>query len=179
MILDLIPAPYRLLAGAAAVVAITASVWLAGDRHGLAKGRAETAVVQARWDTERAAEFAAAASASESARAEEQRRQSATQEIAHEAQVMQDRARRDAVAVTGAADGLRQRAAAVAAACRGGPSVNPTAAAGSTPATDSGAVLIDVLSRVVVVAGQLAIVADQRGGAGAACERAYTALTAP
>ncbi len=100
------------------------------------------------------------------------------QEIARDAETQ---ARRTAAAADGAriaGDGLRHRAAQLAAS---GPATCPatadTPAAPSSPPTPSAtAVLADVLGRLEEAGRQLAEVADARGRTGAACERAYGAL---
>jgi hypothetical protein len=178
MITSIIPAPYRLLAGIAAIAAITSAVWLNGSRHGLAKGRAETAVVQQRWDAERAAQTAAALAASEQARAEEQRRANAQQEIqdAHDKALAQ--ARGDALLADAAAGRLRARIAVLIAAARGAEARDdsPSSHIG-TPADDAGSMLADVFGRCVERVRFLATVADERGAAGQSCERWADALT--
>jgi hypothetical protein len=98
-------------------------------------------------------------------------------EIAHEAQ---DQARRTAAAAAAAGiagDGLRQRAdrlAAAAAHCPAAP--DATIAPSGPPASHPAAVLADVLGRLEAAGRELAAIADARGAAGAACERAYEAL---
>ena len=102
------------------------------------------------------------------------------QEIAREAE---DQARRTAAAADGAriaGNGLRHRAAQLAA---GSPATCPApgdtpAASGSPPAKHPATVLADVLGRLEEAGRQLAEVADARGRTGAACERAYEALLA-
>jgi hypothetical protein len=171
-LLAFIPAPWRLLGSALAVLAITAAAWLHGDRHGLAAGRDE---VTSRWNAERAAQAGAAASASEAARFEETRRATAAQEIARAAKAQIDRAHADAVRAATAADGLRQRAAAIAATC-GRPAGDPAATPGGQAATGAGPVLADVLGRLEEAGRRLAATADERGAAGRACEASYDAL---
>lgn len=102
------------------------------------------------------------------------------QEIAREAE---DQARRTAAAADGAriaGDGLRHRAAQLAAS---EPSTcpapkDPVAAPGGPTANHPAAVLADVLGRLEAAGRELAAVADARGRTGAACEQAYEALLA-
>lgn len=100
------------------------------------------------------------------------------QEIAREAE---DQARRTAAAAADAriaGDGLRHRAAQLAAsspaACPA--PADPPAAPSSPPTPSAAAVLADVLGRLEEAGRQLAEIADARGRTGAACERAYAAL---
>jgi len=130
--------------------------------------------------TELAALAEAAASASEAARAEEQRRAAATQEAAHAAEKQVTQARADADA---AADALRrglQRAAA-AAATAGAVQAGLSAAAAQpgTPAASADLVPADLLGRCGERVRQLALVADERGAAGSACQQSFDALRTP
>jgi len=100
------------------------------------------------------------------------------QEIAREAE---DQARRTAAAAADAriaGDGLRHRAAQLAAsspaACPA--PADPPAAPSSPPTPSAAAVLADVLGRLEEAGRQLAEVADARGTAGQACQQAYAAL---
>ena len=176
MPLDLMPGSYRLIGGAIAIAAILGAAWVSGDRHGLAKGRAEVAELRAQWTAERQAEQQAALDAVQATRVEERRRADEQERIAHDADLAASAARSDAVRAASAGAGLRVRAAAVAADCRPAP-VNPAASAPGPAASAPGDLLADVLGRIADAAGQLAAVADQRGAAGTACERAYRALT--
>lgn len=157
---------YLLLVGAFA--ALLGGVYAWGEHA----GRRD---VQGRWDRERLQQVAAAASASEAARLEEQRRAAAQQEIVDESVRIQARVVADAAAARDAAGGLRERVAAVAARC-GASAPDPAASAPGPAASSPGDLLADVFGRLVVRAGELAVVADQRGAAGSACERAYDSL---
>src|SRR5574337_2160053 len=153
------------------VILIAASVL---HSAGVRSGRAE---VQQAWDKERAAQMAVAASASEAARAEEQRRTAAQQEVSRNATLALDQARADAARAAAAARGLRGAAALAAARCDR--SAADTAAAGaSAPAADPGAVLADVLVSMEQAGRAVAAVADARDVALDACVGAYRALTA-
>lgn len=100
------------------------------------------------------------------------------QEIAREAE---DQARRTAAAADSAriaGDGLRHRAAQLAASSAATcptPADTP-ATPGSPPASHPAAVLAHVLGRLEEAGRELAEIADARGRTGAACERAYGAL---
>jgi hypothetical protein len=123
-------------------------------------------------DAERERAVAAAAVA---AQTETTRRVAAQQEVAHAAQIQADAARADAATASRARDALRVQLDVFVRAHRG--AGDPGAAGGGAPAGDPIGVLADVLGRADERAGVLAGIADQRGVAGAACERAYDALT--
>jgi hypothetical protein len=129
--------------------------------------------LQGRIDRETAERAAQSLAAEQAARAEETRRTTEHREIANEAERLARRARDAAVRSAAAGDGLRERAAAVAARC------NPAAATGGPAAAGPGLVLADVLGRVADAAQRYAAEADRRGIAGQACERAYGTLTPP
>lgn len=100
------------------------------------------------------------------------------QEIAREAE---DQARRTAAAADGAriaGDGLRHRAAQLAASAPANcpAPTDPPAAPGGPPTNHPAAVLAHVLGRLEEAGRELAAVADARGRTGAACEQAYDAL---
>ena len=108
-------------------------------------------------------------------RFEERRRSSAAQEVERVAQNQAARVRAHVVGARAAGDGLRVAAAAFASG--GGAASHPGTAASSSPAGDRSQVLADMLGRAVAEAVELARIADERGTAGAACERAYRSLT--
>src|SRR5574337_400169 len=120
--------------------------------------------------------MAAAASASEAARAEEQRRTAAQQEVSRNATLALDQARADAARAADAARGLRGAAAAAAARCDRGPG-NPATAGSGPAAADTGAVLADVLVGMDAAGRAVAALADARSIALDACVSAYRALT--
>ena len=96
------------------------------------------------------------------------------QEIASDTQ---NQTRRNAIAANNArsaSDSLRIRAAETASRCDA-PSNSPVAAA-SASAPSAGVLLADVLGRLETAGRELASLADSRGTAGVACERAYDAL---
>lgn len=111
------------------------------------------------------------------ARAEEQRRQEALQEIVHDTQKALSKVRSDAAAAESVAQRLRGQLATLTARGREGGG-DPSPGPGSPPAGDSIGVLADVLGRADRRAGILAEHADSARTAGHACERAYDALTA-
>ena len=127
---------------------------------------------------EHARAAAVAASAIETNQAETNRRIAASQEtvrvtIEHAAAVAAD-----ASAAAAARDGLRHDLDAVIASRRPA-AVNSPASAASSPTPDATMVLSELLERAADRAAGLARLADDRGVAGAACERAYQSLTKP
>lgn len=121
---------------------------------------------------------AEALAASEAARAVEARWREKQTEVQTYAQNQIRAANADAARARDAADILRQRAEVIGAQCAArsdagpGAPATPTGAAASSPGT----VLADVLGRLAQTAGELAAIADARGAAGAACEKAYGSL---
>lgn len=95
----------------------------------------------------------------------------AQKEISNESQRLAARAADDAADARAADVGLLQRAVAA------GRRAAPAAAPGSAPASGPELVPADVLRGALADARRLAELADQRGIAGAACERSYDALT--
>ncbi|NMV37257.1 DUF2514 family protein [Ralstonia insidiosa] len=154
------------------VVAIYAGllhVYKKGDAAGAAR-------IQVQWDAAKLQAERERNQAVDAARAEEQRRTNEQARIADEATHQADAARDDARAAGDAADRLRARVAGLVAAGRAARN-SATAGAGPT-AGDPLDVLADVLGRADKRAGELAAYADATHIAGAACERAYDALSA-
>lgn len=151
----------RILAPLAVLAAIAAGLWVIHHR-GYVKG---ADAVRAEW-----------ADAKERQRivdaAERTRRDAAQLEIIRNAIAETSRARADAAAAGAAGSRLRDAYAAALKRC-----TNPPAAAGSAPAASADDVLAYVQRRIDEAAGELAKVADDRGTAGRACERAYETLT--
>lgn len=105
---------------------------------------------------------------------ETQRRLSAHQEIASAAVMRSEADARSAAAVRAGADRLRRAAAAAAASAA---TRDPAATVDCQAAERAAGVLADMLGAAADRAAALAAVADQRGAAGEACQRAYDALT--
>lgn len=108
------------------------------------------------------------------ARAEEQRRIAAQQEIANDANQKRTAALADAFAARAAAGSLQQRVDQLVAAAR-----YPAATTGGPATGDALDLLADVLGRADQRAGDLAEYADRARIAGQQCERDYDALTLP
>ncbi len=96
------------------------------------------------------------------------------QEVALEAEQNARKIAGAAAAGAVAGDGLRHRAASLAATCP--TTADAPAADSGPPAPSPGVLLADVLGRLEAAGRELAAVADARGVAGQACERAYGAL---
>lgn len=160
-------APYALVASV--VFAIAACGW----RLGVDQTEARWA---AKWNKQAAELEAATAQAERIQRDEERRRQAIIDEVRNDAQKQIEQAAADTAAANAAADSLRDQAKRLAvrasAACG-----HPHPALGSKATRGPGVVLADVLARADQAAGQLAAAYDRARAAGAACERAYDALT--
>ena len=147
------------------VAAATAAALLAGLAWwGHTRYQAGAEAVRAEW-------AASDARQAEKARLLARERAGAIERIDHAA-VNETRAVRAAADRAGVAgDGLRIRVQPVAARCDAGPASN-----GET-APSPGDLLTDVLGRLEEAGRELAAIADERGTAGAACERAFDAVT--
>ena len=160
--LTLMPWSLRIAAPLLVLGLLAAGVW----GYGVRERRAGRAEIRAEWSAAKERQRAVDA-------AERARREDAHKEIARDAQERTTRARADAATAGRAADSLRDAyAAALQRRC------DPATTAGSAPAADAAAVLADVLGGLESAARELAAIADERGTAGAACERTYHALTA-
>ena len=127
---------------------------------------------------------ALALAASERARATDHQWSQSHAQAAADARAQIDRARRDADLARAAGNSLRARADRYASLCAApgpqpGPAGSAPAAPAGPPAAHPGLVLADVLGRLEDAGRPLAALADARGAAGTACERAHDALRAP
>jgi hypothetical protein len=145
---------------------------LRGAEITLARERAERA-------QEREKLVAEALAASEAARALEARWRAQHTEVQTDAQNRIRAAAADAARARSAADSLQRRAEVIAAQCANPQRDGAGPAFGGAAAQDPGVVLANLLRGVAQAAGELAAVADARGAAGTACERAYDAISAP
>lgn len=114
----------------------------------------------------------------EDARAEEQRRTAAVQEIANDVESKLETARADAGRARIAADGLRKQLAAFTAAHRGGACPGAGTAGPGSAAGTAVDVLADLFSRADDAAEILAEALDRSREAGTACERTHDTVTA-
>ena len=173
--MNLIPEPYKILAEVVMVAAAFAGAGFVGARIERNAMQVKLDAVQHAWDAERAQEAAAALKATQEARAEEQRRVVATQEVIHAAQAKLVTVAAAAGRALNSAVSLRERAAAVAA---GGAMPEAAAAPGrGASGAGPGLLLADVLGRMGEAGGQLAAEADRARVAGEACEQQYNSLT--
>jgi hypothetical protein len=146
-----------------------------------AEMRAQSALARERAERaqEREKLVAEALAASEAARSLEARWRAQHTEVQTDAQAKIRAAAADAARARSAADSLQRRAEVIAAQCANPQRDSAAPALGGAAAQDPGVVLANLLRGVAQAAGELAAVADARGTAGAACERAYDAITAP
>lgn len=142
-------------------------------RHGV---NTTTTEWQAKWNAQAAEMAVARAHAERIQRDEEQRRQFEIERVRNDARKQIQQAAADAAAATAAADGLRQQAQRLAARASEGCG-NPGLTIRSKAAATAGVVLANVLARADEAAGELAAAYDRARAAGAACERAYDAVS--
>lgn len=104
--LNLIPTPYRILAGAVAILLTCMAIFAVGWSHGADS-------VQARWDKAKAVQMQAAIAAEQDARAKEQSMNKKLQEAENAATEREKKLRADYAAAHAAARGMRDTVAAV------------------------------------------------------------------
>ena len=104
--LNLIPTPYRILAGAVAVLLTCLAIFAVGWSHGADS-------VQSRWDKAKAVQMQAAIAAEQEARAKEQSMNQKLQEAENAATEREKKLRADYAAAHAAARGMRDTVAAV------------------------------------------------------------------
>ncbi len=182
-LLSLIPGPYRWLA----LAALLAGAWGAWQWHGSTefdRGVQHQKDKQAVIDAERTR---LALAESERRRLDEARTRKAQQEAIDAAEQQAARARADKIIAEAASGALQRRyeqrvrdlvrAVTAAASARGEGQGYPAVAGAGPAADDAAGVLADVFGRCLERVRVLADIADRRGAAGQACERAYSALT--
>lgn len=167
--------------GLVAVCLATGCLYLYLDRSEALRAaegaRRELAEAQAQWAIQREALTKEALKESERARQLEAQWNDKQSEVQRNAQERIRVAQADAARARDAVDVLRRRAEALAAQCsRDQAAPDSGFAAGGQAAPNPGTVLADLLGRLAQTAGELAAVADARGAAGTACEKAYGVL---
>ena len=167
----MIPIRDWLYLGAIAIIMIAAALFIHHER-GIGEAKVEAVRQQ-----EHAQAAAVAASAIASNAVEAERRVTAIQGVANVAQTQAAHAEADAAAAASARDALRVQLASTVAAARRARPADPAASPASVPAGDPIGVLAQVLGETDDFATQVAAEADANRVAGAACERAYGALT--
>lgn len=154
------------------VIALACCALFGAYHHGQTVTDAEW---QDRWDKQLKTQADDKAAAEVSARAEEQRRQTAINEVTTHAAQALEQARTDASTASSAADRLREQARKLVASA-GKCSGNPGTASGSAPATNPGNLLAVVLDQSVQRNRELAEIADTARIRGLACEAAYQGI---
>jgi uncharacterized protein YigA (DUF484 family) len=177
--LSLVPAWLWLLGGAAIVVGAYAWHASAVDDKRIKDEAVGEARVLARWNAANVKAREIAEQATADNLAEERRRQAALQKEIDHATTALDAARRDADAARRASVGLRDAfASAAARRCAATPNPQAAAAGASAPVAEGrGDVPSDVFGLVEQAGRAMALKADERGIAGAACEAIHDSLT--
>lgn len=148
---------------------------LADARASLATEQRDRAVEQRDRAAERTRMEAAAREQAERFRAIEQGWNDAQRENERIARKARDLAAQDVAAAAGAGERLRERAAVVAAACRG-PARDPVTVAAGAAASAPGDVLVDVLGRLDEAGRLIAAYADSARISAEQCAADYEAL---
>lgn len=171
------------LAGLVAAFLAAVALYLYLDRlealRAVSVAEKELAEARAAWAVERERLVQAALKESEKVRQLEADWRDRQSEVQKNAQERIRAAAADAARARDAVDVLQQRAKVLAAQCspsrdQAGP--DPTFAERGAAAADPGTVLTNMLRGVAAAAAELAAVADARGAAGVACEKAYGVL---
>ena len=172
------------LAGLVAAFLAAVALYLYLDRaealRAVSESEAARAKDQAAWAIQREVLVQEALKESERARQTEAQWREKQTEVQKNAQERIRVAAADAARARDAADILQRRAEIVAAQCanpsRDQTGPDPSFAGRGSPTPDPGTVLTNMLRGVAAAAAELAAVADARGAAGAACEKAYGVL---
>ncbi|MCD5970789.1 DUF2514 domain-containing protein [Pseudomonas quasicaspiana] len=166
---------YLKLGGVLLVLLIIAGSLFGAYSHGV---HVSDLAWQAKWEKQFGTQAKAVATTTSDYRTEEQRRQSAANQVANNARQEQTAALTDAAAADTAGDRLRVEAGKLAttASCAPG---DTGAAERSKAASRAAMVLSDLLGRADARAGELAKAYDQSRVAGLACERFVDALPKP
>ena len=172
----MMPVWWRWVAYAAMAAGIFGAGYAAGSHIKSLQAAQRLAAVLQVHAAEIQAMTTAALDAERQARAEEQRRTARVQEIADAAQLQARQRLADARRAAATADSLRRAAEAFATGHRTGPD-DPAASAVCEAAAARALVLAQLLADVEQRGRAMAELADERGAAGQACQRAYESLT--
>ncbi|MDB5995282.1 MAG: hypothetical protein JWP42_2418 [Pseudomonas sp.] len=173
--IDLIPVQYRVAAGAIGVAVLVALLGLGAY---IAYSHGESAAdlrSQAKWDDQQTLQAKGLAAAATENRTEEQRRQTAVNQVMSDARKQQVAASNDGAGADAIGERVREQAGRLAS--------NASCTAGDTGVAERGKaasraamVLSDLFQRVDKRAGELAKAYDSARIAGLACEMAYDGL---
>lgn len=172
---DLIPVQYRVAAGAIGVAILVALLGLGAY---IAYSHGESAADlrwQAKWDDQKVLQAKGLAAATTENRTEEQRRQTAVNQVMSDARQQQVAASNDGAGADTAGERVREQAGklAASASCTTGDS---GVAERGKAASRAAMVLSDLFQRADKRAGELARAYDSARIAGQACEVAYDSL---
>jgi uncharacterized iron-regulated membrane protein len=174
---DLIPAQYRVAAGAIGVAILVALLGL-GAYIAYSHGESASDLrSQAKWDDQKVLQAKGLAAATTENRTEEQRRQTAVNQVMSDARKQQVAASNDGAGADAAGERVRDQAGklAASASCTAGDS---GVAERGKAASRAAMVLSDLFQRADRRAGELARAYDSARIAGLACEAAYAGLRA-
>lgn len=163
---------YARLAGVLLILLAVAGALYGAYRHGVSVTDSQW---QVKWSEQVSTQAQAVATTTTEYRTEEQRRQSAANQVANDARQEQAVAIADAAGADAAGDRLRSEAGKLAASASCVPS-DPGIADRGKNATRAAMVLSDLLGRADARARDLAKYADSARIAGQACEAAYRSL---
>jgi hypothetical protein len=163
---------YLKIGGALAVLLIIAAVLYGAYHHGESVADARW---QLKWADQQMLQAKGLAAATTENRTEEQRRQTAINQVGNDARQQQAVASADAVSADAAGDRVRDQAGklAASASCTTG---DPGATERSKTATRAAMVLSDMFQRADKRTGELARAYDAARIAGLACESSYSSL---
>jgi hypothetical protein len=166
---------YLKTGGALAVLLIIAAVLYGAYHHGESVADARW---QLKWADQQTLQAKGLAAATTENRTEEQRRQTAVNQVGNDARQQQAVATADAVSADAAGERVHDQAGKLAASASCSAD-DPGATERSNTATRAAMVLSDLFQRADKRAGELARAYDSARIAGLACERAYEELINP
>lgn len=165
---------YLKIGGALAVLLMIAAILYGAYHHGESVADARW---QLKWADQQTLQAKGLAAATTENRTEEQRRQTAVNQVGNDARQQQAVATADAVSADAAGDRVRDQAGKLAAGASCTPFDSGAAERGAS-ATRAAMVLSDLFQRADKRAGELARSYDAARIAGLTCEQSYEALSA-